>query len=289
MESNGGKCTELDINPEKWSKSSPLPKPEWMRPSLEAFQRAIKHQNEYNRDASLKELSAIDDNALRSWFVEHAQNIGKIRFTGLGSKSTPLSVRDLDPNKAIGKYEAVIFAVDSYKCVYCDWPVFPKVTFKALSQYLNSATFSFGRTNEDRPGIYLTFCATLDHLVPYARGGRTDETNLVTSCWPCNYGKAEYSLEEIGLTSISITWKITQDSLARLAKSDAWKESIPSLPEGTSPQNIYGPDGTLGFYSSMTWASPSEMRSDLMQNMGGGVPLKVIDSLVTHSRVLSRN
>lgn len=28
-----------------------------------------------------------------------------------------------------------------------------------------------------------------DHLIPVSKGGTDDDTNLVTSCWPCNLKK----------------------------------------------------------------------------------------------------
>jgi 5-methylcytosine-specific restriction endonuclease McrA len=43
------------------------------------------------------------------------------------------------------------------------------------------------------------FVATLDHVTPWSLGGRTDESNLVTSCWSCNYGKANFTVEQIGI------------------------------------------------------------------------------------------
>jgi 5-methylcytosine-specific restriction endonuclease McrA len=61
--------------------------------------------------------------------------------------------------------------------------------------------FTLGRTNAERPGVYLVYCATLDHVIPHQAGGRTDADNLVTSCWPCNYGKYKYSLEQLGMDS----------------------------------------------------------------------------------------
>ncbi len=39
----------------------------------------------------------------------------------------------------------------------------------------------------------------LDHVIPYARGGGNGPDNLVTACWPCNFGRGSYSLEEVGL------------------------------------------------------------------------------------------
>jgi 5-methylcytosine-specific restriction endonuclease McrA len=43
------------------------------------------------------------------------------------------------------------------------------------------------------------FVATLDHVIPWSLGGRTDESNLVSSCWSCNYGKANFTVEQIGI------------------------------------------------------------------------------------------
>jgi hypothetical protein len=36
-------------------------------------------------------------------------------------------------------------------------------------------------------------------VVHHAAGGLTNAENLVTACWSCNFGKADYTLEEIGL------------------------------------------------------------------------------------------
>lgn len=64
---------------------------------------------------------------------------------------------------------------------------------------LGEDAFPLGRRNSELSGYYLVLCATLDHVVPHSLGGRTIEENLVSSCWPCNYGKMNYTLEQIGL------------------------------------------------------------------------------------------
>lgn len=40
---------------------------------------------------------------------------------------------------------------------------------------------------------------TLDHVMPRSRGGKTTFENIVTSCMPCNTGKANRTPEEAGL------------------------------------------------------------------------------------------
>ncbi len=46
-------------------------------------------------------------------------------------------------------------------------------------------------------------CAAVDHLVPVARGRANEATNLRTTCAPCNTRKADFLLEEIGMTDRS--------------------------------------------------------------------------------------
>lgn len=41
---------------------------------------------------------------------------------------------------------------------------------------------------------------TLDHVLPKARGGSTEWTNVVTACSDCNHRKANRTPEEAGLT-----------------------------------------------------------------------------------------
>ena len=46
---------------------------------------------------------------------------------------------------------------------------------------------------------YLLLSTSLDHVHPRARGGSWNErSNLVTACWPCTSGKADFTLEELG-------------------------------------------------------------------------------------------
>jgi len=55
--------------------------------------------------------------------------------------------------------------------------------------------------------------------------------------------------------------------------------------ENVTYLQIYGPNGKMSGYFSETWTSADHMRSDLMQNHGGGVPVEVIEKLVIASEV----
>ncbi len=38
-----------------------------------------------------------------------------------------------------------------------------------------------------------------DHIIPHSRGGHTTLDNMVITCAPCNFGRMEYTLAEVGL------------------------------------------------------------------------------------------
>jgi hypothetical protein len=77
----------------------------------------------------------------------------------------------------------------------------PKKLFKKAQSLIGKTYLPLGSTNLTRSGFYLMFVATLDHVLPLSLGGRTNESNLVTSCWSCNYGKANFTVEQIGINN----------------------------------------------------------------------------------------
>ena len=62
-----------------------------------------------------------------------------------------------------------------------------------------SDTLPWGRTNASQHAAFQCFWLQFDHVLPHSRGGRTDLDNLVITCGPCNFGRVERALEEVGL------------------------------------------------------------------------------------------
>ena len=56
-----------------------------------------------------------------------------------------------------------------------------------------------GTTEAEANPVWGVFCFVADHVVPLAAGGANQITNLVTACWPCNFAKWSYKLDELGL------------------------------------------------------------------------------------------
>ena len=73
--------------------------------------------------------------------------------------------------------------------------------------------------------------------------------------------------------------RISHKALSELQESKAWNESI-GLSSSFTTEEVYGPTGKLSWLWQCSWDSESMMRNDLMQNMGGGVPIDVINELV---------
>ena len=191
-------CSELGRDSSSWSSDAPLKKPDWIKDSFELLVDAITYASAGKVNLARSILKNSKDLEMRTWYNVHAQNIAQWRFDTFKVKS-PDPVLPLDPVKTFSKFESKLFARDNYKCQYCSDYVVPKKVFKKANLLIGSACLPLGLTNMTRSGFYLIFVATLDHVIPWSLGGRTDESNLVTSCWSCNYGKANFTVEQIGI------------------------------------------------------------------------------------------
>lgn len=50
-----------------------------------------------------------------------------------------------------------------------------------------------------------------DHIVPHSRGGDNDISNMVITCAPCNYGRMDYLVEEVGIIHPDRRERLTSD------------------------------------------------------------------------------
>ena len=193
-------CTELGDDSSRWSKEAPLVKPTWINDSLSTFKTAFNLASHARIGEAQTILERNLDNNLRTWFDIHAQNTGTWRFKAF-NKQNPMKVLPIDPVKDFKQFTSKAFSRDNFHCRYCGTPVIPKSVFRRTQELLGQDFLPLGRTNATRSGFYLMFAATLDHVTPWSLGGKTDLNNLVTSCWSCNYGKMNYTIEQLGLNN----------------------------------------------------------------------------------------
>src|SRR6266511_2369224 len=197
---NSNKCVLLGSDPSTWSRFEPLPAPRTLVDSFPHFESAVRAAADGDITRARVELSQVESGSMRDWFIEHAQVAGGCRFAALGRPRLPPC--DLEIDKLKYPTDAVVTSIveaDAYRCRYCQRPVIEKQVLKLFQEVVGGSAFPMGKTNLGMHGAVLGYRAVVDHVVPRARGGPTDRTNLVTACYPCNYGKAHYTLEQLRL------------------------------------------------------------------------------------------
>lgn len=86
-----------------------------------------------------------------------------------------------------------------YHCCFCGTPIFREQVRTRLVDLYPKAIPRSQKEAGRHAAIYV-MKAQYDHLVPYSRGGRNDLENLVVTCVPCNFGRNNFTLEEMGLS-----------------------------------------------------------------------------------------
>lgn len=106
---------------------------------------------------------------------------------------------------------------DGHHCRLCGTPVIRR----EVRQYLNKAYqqgLPWGKRNIDQHAAFQVMWLQYDHLLPHARGGTNDLGNMLVACAACNFGRMNFTLEEVGFaspeapTAIPSSW----DGLERL-------------------------------------------------------------------------
>src|SRR5690242_10473804 len=137
----------------------------------------------------------------RQWYIEHAQQSGFCRWRALtkGMKKRPAGERDpLAYPRAAN--EQRVFREGGHRCVYCQRRIISGRLLNAFKVLIgDDELFGMGKSNATTHGLVFIHRGVADHLDPRSNGGRTDLSNLVVACYACNFGKAQFTLDEIAL------------------------------------------------------------------------------------------
>lgn len=99
------------------------------------------------------------------------------------------------PNAAERRY---LLERDGYHCRFCGIPVIRKEVRERIRKRYPQA-LQWGRTNQIQHAAFQAMWVQYDHVVPHARGGTNNLENIVIACAPCNYGRWNRTLDEVGL------------------------------------------------------------------------------------------
>jgi HNH endonuclease len=145
------------------------------------------------------QLGSVRSDDLRAWCKDYGEKAGNRRYEHFGRKTAgAVGAKDIKKRPDRSLLEK-LFARDGYRCRYCGVRVIPDWILELFSDVVGPSVFSGRGSKEQRHGAAVTFRAVDDHVIPHALGGQTDLKNLVTACWPCNFGKWKYTLEQIGI------------------------------------------------------------------------------------------
>ncbi len=87
---------------------------------------------------------------------------------------------------------------DGFHCRFCGVPVIRKEIRSAIKDVYPEA-LQWGSKNTEQHPAFQAMWLQYDHLLPHARGGNNDLDNIVITCAPCNYGRTDSLIEEVGL------------------------------------------------------------------------------------------
>ena len=139
-----------------------------------------------------------------------------------------------------------VYRRDGYRCRYCGCRIVLKEARAAFTSMLPDAA-PWPGDDKGKHGAFYALNGCVDHLVPHARGGDNDLANLVTACWPCNFGKWDFLIEELGLADPRLRPPVVDawDGLARivpLRRRDLAPKLIPAdKPRKTTARPV-GPE-----------------------------------------------
>jgi 5-methylcytosine-specific restriction endonuclease McrA len=193
-------CSELGANPVEWNNNAPISKPIWFLEQMEIFESAVNDFISIDRNTCLDKISKIKSEEIINWFIEHGQMSGRHRDLILKIIPNPtVDINQRDLSKSPRKLQDAVFLRDGYKCRYCGDRLISQNFMRLFIKKINTSLFQRGKSNLTTHGIIHLYWPVADHVIPWSKGGLTNLENLVSSCATCNYGKAGYTIEQLGI------------------------------------------------------------------------------------------
>ena len=221
--------TSQATEPERF-KRAPLPHPAWFDDDIDRFVSAVRLAFVGEVHSARKRVKEINHTSMVEWFDDRAQYVGDVRYQlinarqGQRKKKAHQKKRDMSRSRVRRLAER-----DGYRCGYCGIRVVEPAVLKKVQSVLGrdvfpSKTGEKGSSNLDYHGIWLVMAITLDHIKPSAIDADDSDGNLVTCCWGCNFGKYDYTLDELGLArpeqsrGVFDGWHGLRDSTMKLSR-----------------------------------------------------------------------
>jgi hypothetical protein len=168
--------------------------------ACDALARAADAHVASDREAAAAALREADRPEVREWVVSIWGKGSPYVSYRVVEGAPPLLPKDQQPKPRMpspaGKAELI--ARDGYHCRFCGVPVIRAEVRKYLAKEYKEA-LRWGDRDIDQHPAFHALWLQYDHVLPNARGGTSDLSNMVITCAPCNFGRMNATLEEAGL------------------------------------------------------------------------------------------
>jgi len=207
----GNWCTALGEDEKKWDNECLLRPEVGADPStqVDSFAQALEDLCS-DKTLSPSKLHRLEEVAqhdkFRDWYIIHGKISGNFR-----SSLKKTKIPKVSPSGSNNIHDELLNEVlerDGYYCQYCGCRLIVREVWKNLEKLsllhgrslIKTLKQRQGVKDIDVPGLIFATWPFADHVVAYKRGGHTNEENLVASCFACNYGKDNFTCEELGIT-----------------------------------------------------------------------------------------
>jgi hypothetical protein len=145
----------------------------------------------------VRDFSAVYDSVLRSLLIGD-ESLAARELGSVPSWQAPSDASYI-PRSVPIPTQVKVFHRDRFTCRYCGRRT-------VLAPVLRLLSIALGGVFPYHPHGKMSQChlafwrdlASCDHLVPIARFGKSEESNLVTACYMCNSIKQNWTIEELG-------------------------------------------------------------------------------------------
>jgi 5-methylcytosine-specific restriction endonuclease McrA len=177
-------------------------RPPFLAQSFQEFEAAVRCAVRGDIAAGLEHLERTRHLEIREWFKTIGQNSGKKRFQELGSLEAKESLIERSlvvsgrVNIALARQ---VLQRDHYCCRYCGVQVIYASEARRIRKRFGAENFQMSQDNDIAHGTLRAFYNSFDHVVPRSRGGQNTADNIVTACYACNFGKDNFTVDQLGL------------------------------------------------------------------------------------------
>jgi 5-methylcytosine-specific restriction endonuclease McrA len=176
-----------------------VPQSEYARFAVGEFRKACVLVEAGILDEAEVLLTNLDSDQLRQQFYATWKEYDHLNKEAMKPLSQYPKVKKVGKRMPPAAVVREVYERDFWACRWCGTPVIADKPIKAMHK-LFPATFKKGTTNDSMHGLMLSSRVSLDHVLPHSFGGTNDIENLVTSCWPCQFGRGNDLIERLGLS-----------------------------------------------------------------------------------------